>query len=117
MQNNRETGNIGEGYAKEYLINNGYNIIKTNYSCKLGEIDIIAKNKNYIVFIEVKYRKTLSYGYPREAVNFKKQSKIRKVANMYINTHNIVNSDFRFDVIEILNLNNENVIEHIKNAF
>lgn len=117
MQNNRETGNLGEGYAKEYLINNGYNILSTNYRCKLGEIDIIVKKENYIIFIEVKYRKTLSYGYPREAVNYKKQCKIRKVASMYINTHNISNSDFRFDVIEILNTNNKNTIEHIKNAF
>lgn len=116
--NSRKAGQLGETYAKEYLINKGFKIICTNYTCKLGEIDIIARDKNYTVFMEVKFRRSLTYGYPREAVNLAKQNKIRKVAYMYINTKKIINSDFRFDVIEILNdTQNQIIIEHIKNAF
>ncbi|MDE6182375.1 MAG: YraN family protein, partial [Eubacteriales bacterium] len=78
-----------------------------------GEIDIIAEKENIIVFFEVKYRKTIKNGYPREAVSKAKQDKIKKTALIYISENNIINKDFSFDVIEILG----NEISHIKNAF
>jgi len=117
MQNNREKGTQGEDLAKEYLLNQGYQILTTNFYTKKGEIDIIAKDKEYIVFIEVKYRNSTKFGYPREAVGNTKKKKILTVANIYINNNNIKNSDFRFDVIEILKTNDQTDIEHIKNAF
>ena len=118
MKNVKKIGELGENYAKKFLINNGHEIISTNYRCRTGEIDIIAKEQNYIVFVEVKYRRNLRYGYPRESVNLKKQNKIKSTAIFYIASENIVNTGFRFDVIEIMQVSKSEIkIEHIKNAF
>ncbi len=113
MQNNRQKGNIAEKKAIDFLINKGYSIIATNYQKQVGEIDIIAKKDTYIVFIEVKYRKNINKGYPREAVSLKKQQKIKNTALYYIEENNLNNIDFSFDVIEIIGDN----ITHIENAF
>ena len=111
--NTREIGNIGEKKALKYLKLRLYKILATNYTKKTGEIDIIAKKGSYIIFIEVKFRKNISKGLPREAVNKFKQNQIIRTANMYILENDLKDIDFRFDVIEILG----NKIEHIKNAF
>lgn len=113
--NNREIGLYGENIAKEYLNNNGFNVVEMNYRTKLGEIDIIAKDKENIVFVEVKSRKNLNYGYPAEAVNAKKQNKITSVANFYLLTNNLYKKKVRFDVIEVYL--KDNSINHIENAF
>lgn len=110
---NRQKGNLAEDKAIIYLKENGYNILYKNFYTIYGEIDIIAEKNNFIVFFEVKYRKNLKNGYPREAVSKSKQQKIKKTALIYISNNNIVDKDFSFDVIEILN----NEIIHIENAF
>lgn len=110
--NNVQKGKIGEDKAAKYLARRFYKILEKNYRRKTGEIDIIAKKSGYIIFIEVKYRKNLSKGLPREAVTPYKQGQIRRTANMYIAENNI-DSPMRFDVIEII----DNHIEHIENAF
>lgn len=97
MENNREKGNIAEKKAIDFLINKGYSIITTNYQKQFGEIDIIAKKDTYIFFIEVKYRKNINKGYPREAVSLKKQEKIKNTALSYISENNLINIDFCFD--------------------
>ena len=113
MTSNRDKGRMGEEKAVRYLKHRLYKILETNYYKSTGEIDIIAKKGNYIVFAEVKYRDDISKGYPREAVTKYKQDKIKKTALYYIAENNIEENDYRFDVIEILG----NKIEHIKNAF
>ncbi len=113
MKTNREKGNLGEKKAIDFLLNKGYSIIETNYQKKYGEIDIIAKKDTYIIFIEVKYRKNINKGYPREAVCLKKQKKIKNTALSYILENNINDTDFSFDVIEIIGSD----ITHIENAF
>ena len=110
---NKIKGNIGESKAIVFLQNLGYEILETNYKCFFGEIDIIAKEKYRIIFIEVKARATAKYGYPREAVNQKKQQTIRYVAQQYLKSHKLLNSFIRFDVIEIL----AGKITHLINAF
>lgn len=112
-QDNYKKGKTGELLAKIYLRLKLYKIVEMNYKGANGEIDIIAKKGNTLVFVEVKYRANLENGYPREAVNKHKIQKITKTAQHYIASHNIKNTDFRFDVIEILGKH----IEHIKNAF
>ena len=97
MENSRQKGVRAEKKAVEFLLNKGYSIIVTNYQKISGEIDIIAKKDTYICFIEVKYRKNISKGYPREAVNFKKQQKIRNTALYFIEENNLNNIEFRFD--------------------
>lgn len=113
--NNKQKGNLGELIALNYLFRDGAEILEKNYKIKTGEIDIIAKIENELVFIEVKSRSSLRYGYPAEAVNYKKISKISNVAKYYISTNNLYDIPIRFDVIEVYF--NENKINHITNAF
>lgn len=117
MSNNVKTGMLGQNEAERYLTNKAYRIIEKNYRAKTGEIDLIARDGDYIVFIEVKYRNNLQFGLPREAVNAQKQRRIRRTAQHYITVHQIHNQDFRFDVMDILNENGQLQITHITNAF
>ena len=114
MSQNKIRGAIGETAVTTYLENEGYTIIENNYKNKIGEIDIIAKDKSErIIFIEVKARSTAKFGYPREAVTKTKQNKIKLVAQTYLKLTRQTKAYIRFDVIEILN----GKITHIKNAF
>lgn len=112
-QLNKVVGNLGEKLAESYLKKQKYYILEKNYKNKLGEIDIIAKDGETLVFIEVKTRKTTEFGLPREAVTKFKQNKIRLVATEYLKKNNSLNASCRCDVIDILDDN----ITHIKNAF
>lgn len=111
---NKVEGFKGEKLACDFLKKKKYKILETNYSNKIGEIDIIAEDKGVLVFVEVKARQTLQYGRPSEAVDFRKQQKLRKVAQVYLMFHKKNEVDCRFDVIEILG---DEVIGHIENAF
>lgn len=113
IMNKRKLGSYYENLACKHLEEQGYNILYKNYRCKIGEIDLIAKDGPYLVFIEVKYRTTLRYGYPREAVHFAKQRKIALIANYFLLTHAMHDRKCRFDVIEIL----QDRLTHIQNAF
>ena len=110
------TIDIGKKYEAEainFLKNLKYKIIEQNFKLlPIGEIDIIAKDKTTIVFVEVKYRKTKNFGTPAEFVTKSKQKKVIKTALCYIKQNNI-KADIRFDVISIC----QTEIEHIKNAF
>lgn len=110
---NKVTGDNGEKLAIKYLKQKHYRIIETKYKNKIGEIDIIAKYKNILVFVEVKYRTNDYFGLPREAVNIYKQQKIRLVATSYLKSKNLLDNPCRFDVIDILN----GEITHIENCF
>lgn len=114
MENKRSVGTVYERKAVEYLKSQGYVIIKQNFRSKAGEIDIIAREGNVICFVEVKYRKTASFGHPEEAVSYYKQEKIRKVAEFFFVYHKIpLDTECRFDVIAI----EGEELRHIKNAF
>lgn len=110
---NKVKGDIGEFEAQKFLKNLGMKILGTNYKNKIGEIDIVALDKNVIVFIEVKRRETLAFGRPVEAVDYRKQQKIKKIAEMYLIFKKKPYADVRFDVIEIVG----DQINYIKNAF
>lgn len=116
MKNNREKGIIGEEIAVKYLLSKDYKIIDRNYRTNIGEIDIIALKANVLAFIEVKTRTSINYGYPYEAVNWKKQDKIIKTSLIYIKHKNIRDYQIRYDIIEVY-LINEGKINHIENAF
>lgn len=112
--NKRQIGALWEQAALAYLVENGYEILETNYRCKIGEIDIIGKNDGYLTFIEVKYRKNSSMGSPFEAINPVKQNTIRKTASYYMLCHNLgTNTACRFDAVGILGTE----ITLIKDAF
>lgn len=116
--NTIQVGNIGEDAAANYLHDEGYRVLERNYRCKIGEIDIIAKNNQTYVFVEVKTRSSTRYGFPAEAVNYHKQQKIMYTALCYLKQINQDDVCCRFDVIEIF-LTDLNVIKcnHIINAF
>ena len=112
--NTREIGKLNENKAKEYLEENGYEIVDTNFNCKIGEIDLIGKNEGYICFIEVKYRGNDSLAKGFYAVDKSKQKKIYKVAQVYLMSHKLSqNTACRFDVVSI----DGDEITLIKNAF
>jgi putative endonuclease len=118
MQNKQQQfGERSETLAAWYLKKNGYTIIEQNYRNQLGEIDIIAREKKTIVFVEVKSRRSTRYGSPKWAVTPKKQRKISMVALYYLKTTKQSNAKARFDVVSIYANQDEPQIEIVKNAF
>ena len=116
-------GNLGEEAAVQAIKKQGYKVIERNYRTKMGEIDIIAKNREYIIFAEVKTRMQGSMFQPRQAVTYSKQNKIKMTAAMYLSkmTEN-TELQPRFDVIEVIVGYDGTVlkccgIEHMENAF
>ena len=115
----QNTGQWGETQALQYLRKKGYAIVATNYRKRFGEIDIIATKDDVMVFIEVKCRRGQSFGSPLEAVDFRKQQRISRVAMEYIQAQQAGECNARFDVIavELLPGKEHARIEHIENAF
>lgn len=114
LMNKRELGTNYEKMACDYLESKEYKIIERNFRTYKGEIDIIASDKEYLVFVEVKFRAKNSFGYSAEAVGVHKQGIIYRVAECYLTLHTeYCNKPCRFDVIAIDN----NEINHIVNAF
>ena len=104
--------------ASNYLTDNGYEILRRNYRCRLGEVDIIARKNDVLIFAEVKTRTNTAYGMPAEAVNYKKQRKYEKLALYYLNEAGCANTHCRFDILEVLAKNDGTFsINHISNAF
>lgn len=116
MYQRHELGKTGENLACIYLQKNYYEIIERNFKCKIGEIDIIAKDKNELVFVEVKTRKSKEYGAPADAVDNRKQKHIYKAANYYLYIKQIPDIYTRIDVIEVYLCKKTYYIHHIKQA-
>ncbi len=118
MLNSRQKfGEKGESLAVWYLKKNGYKILEQNYRTKLGEIDIIAREKKTLVFVEVKTRRSLRYGSPKWAVTPKKQRTISMVALSYLKATHQTDARARFDVVAIISNQDEPQVEIVKNAF
>ena len=98
-ENKRKTGTEYERKAGDYLEENGYEILEYNFRCRTGEVDIIARDGEYLVFCEVKYRSDAKSGHPAEAVDRKKQQSISKCALYYITSRNLMDMPCRFEVI------------------
>ena len=114
MSRNQEIGKFGEGLAVKYLQKRKYIILDRNYRCKQGEMDIIAKDDEEIVFIEVKTRTTVEFGKPAEAVNYVKREHLQNIARYYLYTKKITKIPIRFDVIEIYLWQKEYSVNHIE---
>lgn len=115
---NKKVGSFGEMLALRYLENSNYKILDRNFNTSYGEIDIIAKEKNEYVFIEVKTRTSKKYGRPAEAVNFKKEKHIQNASKIYIYKHKLENKYIRYDIIEIYFIDKEKYyINHLRNNF
>jgi len=112
-----ELGNLGERIALTKIKHLGYKCIEKNYRCPLGEIDLIAKDGDCLVFIEIKTRKGRSIGYAKEAVDRRKIRQISKVALAYMKSNNCCDTKSRFDVIAINIMGDKEEIEVITDAF
>ena len=114
----RDTGILGEKLAKDFLKKRGYRILETNYRCPEGEIDIVAKHKDSLVFVEVRTKTSLGFGSPEESITPAKQEKMRAAAFHYRQTHNNLPPLWRIDVVAVeLNQKGEpSRIELIENA-
>ena len=110
----KEFGNTGEDIATEYLEKQGYIILERNFYCKQGEIDIIAKDKNEVVFVEVKSRSDVGYGLPSEAVTKQKIKHLCRTAKYFLHKNKMFNEFIRFYVVEILIKSGKFNVNHIK---
>ncbi|MDR0426436.1 MAG: YraN family protein [Clostridiales bacterium] len=115
MIDNRTKGRSGEDMAVKYLKKHGYGVLERNYAGGGGEIDIVAYDTEYVIFVEVKSRFSLDFGYAAEAVDFQKRRKINQAAAIYIKQNRLYHRNVRFDVVEVYT--GEKKIVHIKNAF
>ena len=117
MAKHNEIGALGEQIALEYLLERNYQILEKNWSCGHKEVDIIAKDGDTIVFVEVKTRHSNCLVDPEATVDVYKQRHLIWAANSYVNRYQYDN-DVRFDIIAIvIDRNNEKRIEHIEDAF
>lgn len=121
MQDSKKAiGNLGEDIAADFLKESGYTILDRNFRCRIGEIDIIAKDGSFICFVEVKTRYSTCFGTPREAVSLTKQYHIYRTAQYYIMKKKLFKFSFRFDVVEVILKNQAEVcysVGLIKDAF
>lgn len=107
----------GEELAAVYLMKKGYYIIGKNFSCPLGEIDLVARDGNTMVFIEVKSRHSTRYGFPQEAVTRFKKERICRVANWFLKENSFINVSVRFDVVTVFLDSLKPHVSVIKGAF
>jgi putative endonuclease len=113
----KQLGKKGEEVALRFLKKRGYRLIEKNYVCKMGEMDIIAREKDTLTFIEVKTRTSMMFGPPQLAVNASKQRQLSKVALYYLKEKRLEDVKARFDVVAILLEKKGEQIELIKDAF
>ena len=113
----KQFGKRGEELAVALLRKKGYKVIERNFRTRIGEIDIIAKHKGRIVFIEVKTRRNGRYGNPKLAVTAQKQRKISMVALAYLKKYHSMQTPARFDVVTVLAADTGDTVEIIPNAF
>lgn len=108
----------GEEQAKRYLRKKGFKILESNYQCRFGELDIIAKDQSGLVFCEVKTRSEGMLALPQESVNYAKQQKLIKTALFWLQAHKMEEQPMRFDVIAVTaDGEGKLTIEHLENAF
>jgi len=114
----KELGNAGERLARDFLKKKGYRIHESNFRCRAGEIDIIARKKDWLAFIEVRTKSSANFGSPEESVSTAKKEKLVALALSYINSHQNLPPNWRIDFIgiELGHKGKATRIEHIENA-
>jgi putative endonuclease len=116
--NSIELSHFGEDTACRFLKKNGCKVIDRNFRVPGGEIDVVAKSRDHVIFVEVKTRFAANYGEPWEAVGFRKRNRVKAAARAYIGQHRLRDTEFRFDIISItFNDSMQPQIEWLQNAF
>jgi putative endonuclease len=113
----KDKGKIGEDLAVKFLSRKGYKILKRNYRYGHGEIDIIAMDKDVLIFVEVRMKFSDKFGSPEDSVTIKKREQLKKIASAFIQMNEVNFSECRFDVIGITFKDGKFNINHIENAF
>lgn len=113
----QQKGRAGEELACEFLRERGLEVVARNFRCSLGEIDLICLEGETVVFVEVKSRRSTSYGLPQEAVTVAKQRRLTRLAQWYIKVHRLEGRRARFDVVAIMWREGAPEINWIVNAF
>jgi putative endonuclease len=116
MAEHNELGKQGEKLAVEFLQNNGYEILETNWTFQKAEVDVIAKKEDVLAIVEVKTRSSIDFGLPQDFVRPKKIQLLVKAVNEYV-TQNDLDVSVRFDIIAIQKNGNEFIIQHLEDAF
>lgn len=108
-------GREGERLAREWLTRRGLEILDANWRCRLGELDIVARDGDVLVFVEVKTRSSTAFGHPAEAVTERKVARLRRLAGAWVEAHDVHAAGMRIDVVAILHRRNERpLIEHMQ---
>ncbi len=115
MADHNELGKLGENLAQKFLIDNGFEIVATNWRCRKYEVDIIANKDNMLVFVEVKTRTPCGVSTPEDSMNRAKQKQLVEAADIYIKEHNI-NLEARIDLISIFIKDKKYWVKHTENA-
>jgi putative endonuclease len=112
------TGMLGEKLAADFLTKQGYRIIETNFRCKEGEVDIIAREGDFLVFVEVRTKTSRAFGTPEESVTTRKKEHLRNVAARYLETYDSQQPEWRIDfvAVELDRFGKTKRLEVIKNA-
>lgn len=110
-------GKSAENKAKRYLKRKGYQFIKANYHTRDGEIDLIFKDGDTFVFVEVRAKRDTTFGQPEDTITPKKMTRCKKAAVKYLYDNKLMDSSCRFDVIALVNENNKWNLRHYENAF
>jgi putative endonuclease len=117
-QQRKQLGSQGEELACAYLKDQGVEIIERNWKCQAGEADVIAREGDDIIFVEVKTRSSDSAGFPEEAVNYRKRRRYEKIAMEYLFSHDLPSARVRFDVLALLlSTNGKAFLRHHRDAY
>ena len=116
---NKDIGSFGEALARDYLISKGYKILNMNFRNKFGEIDIICKKNNLLIFCEIKSRYSNSFGSPIESITCYKQKQIIKLSELYLISKKYYNFNVRYDIIEVIfnTITSSHILNHVQDAF
>jgi putative endonuclease len=110
-------GKYGEDVAANFLHDRGYAIIDRNWRCEIGEIDLIAKYKESLIFVEVKTRSGQGFGHPFEAITKSKVARMRQLAARWTSSHELSGMRLRLDAISVLVQDGKVAVEHIKRVY
>src|SRR3990172_2861887 len=109
----KETGDLGEKLAQEFLKEKGYRVLETNYRCREGEMDIIARLKDQLVFVEVRTKRSVDFGTPEESITSSKKSHLERVAAHYLQDHSGLPSLWQIDLVAV-ELDSDNKLKRIE---
>lgn len=113
----RQRGDLAEDLALAFLEKNGFKLIQRNFNCKLGELDLIMQDQDYLVFVEVRHRKSNQFGGALESITVSKQNKLRRAAEVYLQSIKNHDSPCRFDILCLTGCLSKPDFQWIKDAF